>query len=221
MQSASYTCKAAQILRRIVEGGAVTRGFDEFQVLQALKLMVKGPTGRPTLERSIGIGEASAKTLIKCLREEGLIARCGVAHCATEKGANVVRALKDICVAGPCDTGLKGELEEGVVAVSPLIEPPLNVVEVHRIRDYLVARGCKPVVIGAYWPPEALRFPGVPPDVEERLKEKVAAALSKARCVVESEAGATLVVAPVGCSTKAAAAFISMLADRCSSKTRG
>jgi hypothetical protein len=126
MQSASCACEAARILRRIVEGGAVARGFDEFQVLQALKLMVKGPTGRPTLERVVGIGEASAKTLMKCLREEGLIAKCGVAHCATEKGASVVRALRDICVAGPCGTGLTGELEKGVIVVSPLIEPPLD-----------------------------------------------------------------------------------------------
>jgi hypothetical protein len=220
MQSASCACEAARILRRIAEGGVVARGFDEFQVLQALKLMVKGPTGRPTLERVVGIGEASAKTLIKCLREEGLITKCGVAHCATEKGASLVRALRDICVTGPCDIGLTGELERGVIVVSSLIEPPLDVVDVHEVRDYLVARSCKPVIIGAYWPPETIRFPGVPPEVEEKLKEKVVLALNKVRCILESETGAVLVVAPAKCSTRAAAALLSLLADECSGKTR-
>ena len=218
MQSVSYACEAARILRRLVESGAIARGFDEFQALQALKLMVRGPTGRPTLERMVGIGEASAKTLIKCLKEEGLITRCGVAHCATEKGASVVRALRDICLAGPAELGLGGDFEKGIVVVSPLIEPPVDVLGVHIVRDYLVARGCKPVIIGAYWPPETLRFPGVPPEVEEKLGESVLLALNEARCVVESETGATLVVAPVRCSTRAAAALISMIADKCSSK---
>ena len=59
-------------LVRIARGsGTAVRGFDEYQVLEALRLMVRGPLGRPTLEREVGIGEASAKTLLRSLRGGG------------------------------------------------------------------------------------------------------------------------------------------------------
>ncbi len=207
-------------LVRIARGsGTAVRGFDEYQVLEALRLMVRGPLGRPTLEREVGIGEASAKTLLRSLREAGLAERCGTAHCVTEKGLAVVKALREVCLIGPLKVDLPGDLSKAVLAVSSAIEPPIDVVSVHHVRDHLVARSCKPVVIGAYWPPETVRFPGVPPETEKALVSAVLDAFARARCTVESERGAALVLAPHRCGSKAAAALIAAAAEKCAQES--
>ncbi len=208
-------CEAASEIVRITGRGSSRKGFDEYQVLLALKYMSRGPMGRPTLERLVGVGEASAKTMLRSLREAGLISRCGAAHCTTDRGAAIADSLQGLCLAGPGDTGLDGELSKVIVVFATIVEPPTDIVDVHRIRDYLVARSCKPAVIGAYWPPDIFRFPGVPIDVERALSESIIRIIKGSPCASSIDNISTVVVAPATCGTKAGAALVELIADYC------
>jgi len=215
MQPQYRGCEAAKMLvmaARSGEGGL--KGFNEYHLLQALRLMASKPVGRPRLVRALGVGEASVKTMLRVLRESGAAARCGAAHCITEVGLRVVEAFSGLCVAGPSSVGFGGGLERVVVVLAPQLEPPKNVVEVYYIRDYLVARECRPVIVGGYWPPKTLRFPGIPEAMEEVLAGAVIGELEAGRCDLDVERAA-VVVAPEHCATRAAAAVIEALADSC------
>lgn len=200
------------------EGGL--KGFNEYHALEALRRLREGAAGRPRLVRELGIGEASVKTLLRALRESGLAFRCGAAHCITELGRSVAGALEGLCLSSPANTGLTGRLSEAVVVMVPQLHPPTSVVEVYELRDYLVARHCKPVIVGGYWGPRTASFPGLPPELAAQLAPKVVEALEKSRCDMDVEASA-IVVAPRECGASAAAALIAAVADSCSSAHRG
>jgi biotin operon repressor len=205
-------CEAARILveaARSGEGGL--KGFNEYHVLEALRRMIVRPSGRPRLARELGLGEASVKTLIKTLRSMGLAVRCGTGHCASEKGRRVAGSLEGICIGSP----LRVEgIGDAAIVLAPQLRPPSRVVEVYEVRDYLVARGCKPVVVGGFWPPLTVSFPGTPPDIEASLASHVLRIIEEARCGVDVD-GATIAVVPAACASEAASALIEAIAGTC------
>ena len=151
-------------LRRVVateRGG--TPGYSEWHVLEALKRMSSEPVGRLSLSSVLGIGEASARTLLTRLEEEGLVKAVGRGRTLSERGREVLEALGAVLETRRCSIqGLAG-FEECVEAAFPY-SPPTELTQVYEVRDLLVSRGCRTSLIG-FWREGDAGFPGMPPEI--------------------------------------------------------
>lgn len=90
---------ALRTIERVLKAeGKVKPSFDEYYVLKALMMLAEEePVGRQLLSRKLGIGEASARTLIKRLRGEGLITVDAVGGCfLSEKGRELLADVKSV-----------------------------------------------------------------------------------------------------------------------------
>ncbi|RLG80592.1 MAG: hypothetical protein DRO09_02920, partial [Thermoprotei archaeon] len=62
------------IVKLASPAGGVKPRFTPYHVFMALRIIAeKGPIGRPSLMKDIGLGEASTKTLLRRMRSAGLI----------------------------------------------------------------------------------------------------------------------------------------------------
>ncbi len=91
--------------------------FTEVHVRAALELIHRrGRVGRPELGRRLGLGEGSARSLLKLLRRRGLVRPSRGGHVLTEKGRRMVgeplRLVRLDC----------GELTVGKVDVAVLVK---------------------------------------------------------------------------------------------------
>jgi len=120
-------------------GGAPA--FTEWHAFEALRMISLGETGRLSLSSGLGIGEASARTLLERLEREGLVVRTKRGRSLTEKGVAVLKALTFITTLRPCSLPQVKGFERCFLTVLP-IRPPRELTEVYAIRDELVARGC-------------------------------------------------------------------------------
>ncbi len=95
MLTPTDACRIVDVVSRITEPRQGVRpGFEEGDVLRALLETAKVPRGRLWLAKNLGLGEASARTLLKRLRREGLVTVDRVAGAElTEKGKKVVAPL--------------------------------------------------------------------------------------------------------------------------------
>ncbi|MGC9071373.1 MAG: hypothetical protein ACP5HK_01550 [Acidilobus sp.] len=154
-------CEAIRALRRVAateRGGAPA--YSEWHVIEALRIMSKGAVGRLSLSSELGIGEASARTLLTRLEEEGLVKAVGRGKSLTDRGVRVLRQLEDLLSVTACSIKDLSGFEECLKATF-IGNPPVDLTQVYDLRDLLVARGCKTSLIG-YWRGEEVGFPGMP-----------------------------------------------------------
>jgi len=201
-------CEALGSLRRVVateRGGAPA--FTEWHALEALRRISLGEAGRLSLSSDLGIGEASARTLLDRLEREGLVVRTKRGRSLTEKGAAVLKALTSITTLRPCSLPQVKEFERCFLTVLP-VRPPRELTEVYVIRDELVARGCRLSLIG-YLEEGVIDFPGMPCELRSTIISSI---------TVDSpyDEGA-LIIVPEGCSRELMGAVIQLAYRDCSS----
>ena len=157
-----------EALGRLARTTEVSKGgspsYSLWHVVRALEELSKGPIGRPALVLALGLGESSVKTLLSRLEAAGLAAKLPRGHGITAEGRRLLDVLGRYVRVLGCSIGPLpdfGECEAAVVRS----EPPLDLVDVYAIRDYLVSRGCKTAIIG-YLREGDVGFPGLPPDIQ-------------------------------------------------------
>jgi len=139
--------------------------YTSYHVLKALELLSHTPMGRPQLERALGLSEASARTLLRRLKELGMVTVRAIGHKITEEGERVLNSLKDMITAEI--EGIPG-FDTAAVLVWDLIEPPRSLVDVYKLRDYIIGSGCRsPVIVGGI--DGEFLFPGVPSDLRSDI----------------------------------------------------
>jgi len=186
-------------------GGAPA--FTEWHAFEALRIISLGETGRLSLSSGLGIGEASARTLLERLEREGLVVRTKRGRSLTEKGVAVLKALTFITTLRPCSLPQVKGFERCILAVLP-VRPPRELTEVYAIRDELVARGCRLSLIG-YLEGGVIDFPGMPCELRSIIISSI---------TVDSpyKEGA-LIIVPEGCSRELMGAVIQLAYRDCSS----
>ncbi len=159
-------------LRRIAateRGGAP--GYSEWHVLEALRRMSAEPLGRLSLSSVLGIGEASARTLLSRLEGEGLVSTAGRGRTLSERGRQLLEVLEAVLAVRRCSIqGLAG-FEECAEAAFPT-RPPSDLTQVYDVRDLLVSRGCRTSLIG-FWRAGDVGFPGMPPEILSAVRGSV------------------------------------------------
>lgn len=75
--------------------------FNQLHVLEALEILgSEGPTGRIKLSRKLGLGEGSARTMLKHMRLAGLIEGARTGYSLTRRGLKIYRYFREN-VRGP------------------------------------------------------------------------------------------------------------------------
>ncbi len=126
--------------------------FTPSHVFLALKELLKGPIGRATLSKRLGLGEASTRTLISRLRELGLVEVDKVAGVIlTNKGINLISKLISIVkTLGSINTS---SICESTYSEAAIIRGGAKYVEkigILDVRDLLVKYGAKGGIILYY-----------------------------------------------------------------------
>jgi DNA-binding Lrp family transcriptional regulator len=138
-------------------------GFTPYHVIEALKLLSREPLGRIGLASRLGIGESSARTLIERLEARGLIARSRLGVRLTREGLELLELLSRSIRVYDVDLGELSWGKAKLIVVKG-VRPPAHLVEVYKIRDYIVAEGCREVMIGGF-SQGTLVYPGMPEDI--------------------------------------------------------
>lgn len=200
-------CELLEAVSRIVRpvrGGEP--GYGIVHVMKALRLASRRPVGRPLLQRELGIGESSVKTLIRRLLEEGLVNRGVKGGIVLSESAK--RLLEDLYDnVESFEVSLWGETWEAFILKG--VNPPVNLTEVYSLRDYIVERGCRVAVVGGYSGGK-VSFPGV----TAREHQDIADAISGS--VKSLSLPSLILLTPGQCREKALEAVISLLSDLCS-----
>ncbi|MCS7106920.1 MAG: hypothetical protein NZ902_02315 [Acidilobaceae archaeon] len=191
-EAAELVLKAAEPVR----GGSPS--YSPYHVLQALRLASSATVGRIRLSQALGIGEASAKTLIARLKELGLAEASPEGVKASEKGEEVLRAIEGSVEFSQVSLPFEG-WESAVVATIREVPPPRDLVKVYTIRDKIVREGCEKVIVGGREGGETF-YPGLPDDV----KALIDAGLTSKR-------EGTLIIVPESCREHLIAASLRLL----------
>lgn len=202
-------CDSIDILLNATEPkkGGLT-AYTTYHILKSLSLMRERPIGRPNLERNLGIGEASARTLLRRLRELGLVRKTSNGHVLTEKGKKVIEKINNLIKIKYI--GRFFGSNEGYVIIISGLRPPKNLVDVYKIRDYLVIHNCRfPLVLGGF-EGKKLLLPGIPEEIILRISEMVKSLLGSVNRGV-------LIIINKECIEKALSASLSILKDFCQS----
>lgn len=174
MSSLEEVCHLIRSLDKIAEPRRnIYPGFNKAHVLLTIKWISESPRSRIFLEKNLGIGEASVKTLIKRLKEEGLVATSKHSgSTATTKGSYVASKLGSHIriYTSICNPTSKDDL----LTIIPNLSPPKKMLDVYVVRDYLVESGCNISLIGGYYS-NRLYAPGIDPDYIEDLKKCIEA----------------------------------------------
>lgn len=185
-------------LARTSKGGSPA--YSTYHIYRALELIREHPRGRPLLARSLGLGEASARTLLRRLRSWGLVESGYRGNRLTQKGARLLEAVRssvEILELGDLLWGGAGG------AYTPHVNPPVDMVSVYRIRDYLVLHGCRETLVGGYTESGPV-FPGVPGEVAEGIRR-----------ALPRRGRGLVVLAPRSCLTGVFDAVIDAILDQC------
>ncbi|MCE4615369.1 MAG: hypothetical protein F7B60_07580 [Desulfurococcales archaeon] len=160
MSSLEEVCQLIRNLAKIAEPRRnIYPGFNKAHVFLAITWVSQSPKSRLFLEKNLDIGEASVKTLIKRLKEEGLIETSKHSgSMVTEKGMRI--ATKLVSQIRIYRATCNPTSENDLLTLIPSIPPPKEMVEVYVVRDYLVRSGCNISLIGGYTP-KKLYAPGV------------------------------------------------------------
>lgn len=148
MESGKYLFEdAVRILNNVARcRGGIRPGFNRYHAYLALTLLSNGkPVGRKVLSRVLGIGEGSVRTLIRRLREVGLVRVDPVAGILiTDLGTKVVDALGSrLVIIGSVDLSFSDICSECRISTI-LLKDGVNVVKrvgVLYVRDLIVKNG--------------------------------------------------------------------------------
>jgi biotin operon repressor len=171
-------CRGLEVLARIAEpqrGGET--GYTIFHAVKLLEKLCEEPMGRPKITRLLGLGESSVKTLLRRLKEAGLVVEERRGHRATPRGCTLASYLAGRVKAARLAVEEQGLRELGgwgeiaLIAVAG-VEPPEDLVGVYSFRDQLVIDSCKTSIIGGV-NRGVYTFPGLPGDMSSGL-ERVA-----------------------------------------------
>ncbi|MGC9209733.1 MAG: hypothetical protein ACP5FT_00450 [Acidilobus sp.] len=183
-------------------GGAPS--YSEWHVLEALRILSRGAVGRPSLSSELGIGEASARTLLTRLEEEGLVKGVGRGKTLTEKGLRTLKELEVVTSATPCSIkGLQGF--EDCLEAALAGNPPVDLTQVYSLRDLLVARGCRVSLIG-YWRRGEAGFPGMPEDILRLVLSSIS---------TPSQGQGVIIVVPSRCRQQLVGALMELAMESC------
>ncbi len=185
-------------LARASRGGSPA--YTMYHIYRALELIREHPRGRPLLARSLGLGEASARTLLRRLRSWGLVDSGYRGNRLTEAGVRVLEAVRSSLEVLDLDE-LVWPGSAGIY--TPLVNPPVDIVSVYRVRDHLVMHGCREALIGGYTI-RAPAFPGVPEDLASTLAR-----------ALPSRGPGLLVIVHTGCLPQAFDAVVEVILSQC------
>ncbi|MEB3860830.1 MAG: hypothetical protein GSR84_01245 [Desulfurococcales archaeon] len=194
-------CGPLETLRemaRASRGGSPA--YTMYHIYRALELIGEHPRGRPLLARSLGLGEASARTLLRRLRSWGLVDSGYRGNRLTGAGVRVLEAVRssvEVLELG----GIVWPESAGVY--TPSVNPPVDIVSVYRVRDHLVMHGCREALIGGYTARGPV-FPGVPEDLASRLAQGL-----------PPRGPGLLVIVPSACLPQAFDAVVEVILSRC------
>jgi len=146
-------------------------GFTPFHVFMALTLLSREPLGRVGLASRLGIGESSARTLIGRLEELGFVRRTRAGVELTEAGLRFLEALGSAIAIYSVNLEELGWSSASLVVVRGF-NPPVDLVGVYRVRDYIVAEGCTEAIVGGYTG-GALVYPGMPEEILRIVASKL------------------------------------------------
>ena|GEM_PF-674407 len=156
-------------------GGEV--GYSVFHAYSLLRKLCDDPKplGRPKITRLLNLGESSVKTLLKRLREVGLVVEERKGHRATREGcmtASYVSGHVKTFHLAAHDIGLRELTEWGEIALilASGIEPPRDLVSVYDLRDQLILDTCKTSIIGGV-NRGVYAFPGLPEEISTKLSQ--------------------------------------------------
>ncbi len=206
-------CEEVRLAREAAEpgpGGAA--GYTIYHVVAVLAEASRGPIGRPSIEKALGLGEASARTIIRRLRGLGLLRPAGRSgHEATELGRRVAQLLRLVRVETVPRPSPGLPLNRPVaVAYTTLVPPPKDLTGVYMARDYLVFESCRTSIIGGVRGGR-FHFPGLPGELEGAAASTVASVLGPPDELDEG----LVVIVPGDCADKAFSAIVKMVADTC------
>ncbi|ADL18704.1 hypothetical protein ASAC_0297 [Acidilobus saccharovorans 345-15] len=183
-------------------------GFGPWHVLEALRKISKYELGRIALSRELGLTEASTKTLLRRLVDEGLVIKDDKGSRTSEKGLQLLSSIGD--VLSPTRCSVKGvERLEDCLTLTIDSEPPRDLTKIYEIRDYVVSEGCRLAVVGYLDPPQ-LGFPGLPSELESALRESVANV-----CGLSEGRRGTIIIVPSSCGPALVGAATDLLAQEC------
>ena len=208
MSGLKEICDSVNIILDATEPkkGGLT-AYSVYHILKTLSLMKERPVGRPYLERILGIGEASVRTLLKRLRDLGLIEKTRNGHVLTEKGDNVITKIDNIIKIKNIGQIFETDKNNYIIVIYNL-NPPKNLVEVYKVRDYLVMHGCRfPLVLGGF-EEDKIYLPGVP----DRFSLKI---LKLVKNTIDLVNRGVLMIITEECLEKGLSASLNVLKDFC------
>lgn len=198
-------CETIVTIARItapVRGGQT--GYTVYDVVRAMEIMSQG-AGRPLLSKELGLGEASIKTMLRRMRDEGLIVRAGRGNTLSSRGLAAFSAINSmIRVVGPLE-GFQW-IRDAYAIIIYNVNPPVNIVEAIRWRDYLVAHGCREAIVGGLLD-DAVIVPGAPVEVARDLQRELLQTVDADRALVY--------VVPSECVKRGYQAAVDALIDNC------
>jgi len=147
-------------------GGLIN--YTAYHAYRLLEALHRGPLGRPRIVRLLGLGEASAKTLLSRMRQLGLVERdpAGRGYTLTRAGREALGSLSRLVRIYKPRLGVFEDTTAIVVAGVPA---PRTLVDVYRVRDLLVMEGCREALIGGVEAGQP-RYPGVPEELARFLE---------------------------------------------------
>ncbi len=135
---------AARIIAEIaMPRRKVKPNFTPYHVIKALMIIGKGRVGRPKLREELGLGDASTRTLLKRLREAGLIRSFRPTGTElTEKGRETLKeVLSSLVVLGEV---VHGNICSNCVTSAVVLRSAASILRrigVIRVRDLVVKQG--------------------------------------------------------------------------------
>ena len=147
--------KIINVLRYVMRARrGIKPAYKRSHVILTLIKLLKGPIGRISLSKELGIGEASSRTLLNRLRELGLIYVDNVAGAVlTDKGREVIHEfLNKVRLIG--EVNLEGLINDNFSNYLAIIRNGIDLVNiiggVLRLRDLFVRYGAEGAVILYY-----------------------------------------------------------------------
>ncbi|TET63269.1 hypothetical protein E3J49_06925, partial [Candidatus Bathyarchaeota archaeon] len=156
-----------KIARKLAPGRSPT--FTEVHIIKALEtISAEGAVGRIKLSKTLGLGEGATRTLVKHLRNEGIIeiSRSGII--LSESGRKLLSVLKSK-IGGETDVP-KSSLTVGSFNVAVLIRDEADVVT-HGLeqRDAAIKAGASGATTLVF-SHNKLAMPGISEDVSQNIK---------------------------------------------------
>jgi len=127
----------------------VKPNFTPYHVLKALMIISRAPAGRPKLREELKLGDASTRTLLKRLKEAGLVRSFRPTGTElTEKGREVLKELlNNLIVLGKVE---HGNICSNCTTAAVVLRKAMDVLKgtgVIKVRDLVVKQGAEGALI--------------------------------------------------------------------------